>query len=262
MHEVQLNISSAQLRKLHNGHNVQLANSDIGSGDTYMVSKKFNTKVKRAKNNGKGLRISLQDINVGGEGEGEGGDLLKKIGIKKKVIKYGNKYGLPIAKTVAKAVLPAASKAVGDAVAGYTGSPLLGEVAKSLTKQLGNEGIEQIPNGGAMRKFTKGSPEAKAYMASLRAKRSSGGSFRPNGKSGGSFKPNGGSFRPNGGAISSDLIDGHYAVLPNSHMYQGINAKNGNPLLKGLKSTDNLYNDGPRVSLKGGRGLNGKTVVM
>jgi hypothetical protein len=316
LYEVKLNLNNDQLSKLMKSSTVQLSNADIGVGKTFQVAKKVNTKINRAIRNNKGLRITGNELNL--QNEIEGGDLLKKMGIKKGVIKYG----LPIAKTVAKTVLPMASQAIGDAVGAYTGNPLLGQVAKSAVKDLGNKGIEQIPDGGAMKykkllmpvaktvakavlpvasktignavadytgneqlgqlarstvadlgtegikqipsgsgmRFKKGSAEAKAYMASIRAKRStSGGSFRPNGKSGGSFRANGksgGSFRSNGGAMKNDgLLDGHYAVLPNSNMFNGIHSKNGNPILKQMKSTQSLYNEAPRLMAKHGKGL-------
>jgi len=264
--DVKLNISSAQLRKLHNGHKVQLNHSDLGSGQSFNVVKKVNTKIQRAMRQGKGMRIGMEDLNLQDQGEEmmEGGDLLKKIGIKKKVIKYGNKYGLPIARVVAQTALPVASKSLGDAVTGYTGSPLAGEIAKNVSNQLGKQLIDEIPKGGALKKrFVKGSPEAKAFMANLRARKNGGmsmmqegGSFKPNG---GSFRAhgrvNGGSFKPNGGSIRNDLMDGHYEVLPNSDSFNGMVSKNGNPILKTMKSTQSLYNDMPRLKpiTKGGK---------
>ncbi len=94
-------------------------------------------------------------------------------------------------------------------------------------------------------------------MRNTNSMTTNGGSFKPNG---GSFRANGDSFRSNGGAmINEKLLDGHYAVLPNSNIYNGIHTTNGNPILSKMKSTQSLYNDGPRIMK--GRGLNGRTVI-
>ena len=242
-HEIALNISGSQMRKLHNGHKVQLASSDIGSGKTYSVTKKAHTKLQRAKRQGKGVRLSMEDMEM----EMEGGDFLKKIGNRNKVIHYANRYGLPAARIVATAAVPVLSKAAGDAVGAYTGSPIIGSLTSSIMKEAGKEGIKQIPKGGSMKKrFTKGSQEAKDYMASLRA-RKSGGSFKPNGgsfRSGGSFRPNG---KSGGSMMSGQLIDGNYNVLPNSQYFNGVVPVNGNPVLKNMKSTESIYNKAPRM---------------
>lgn len=267
IHEVKLNLSDAQLKKLMRASTVQLSNADIGVGKSFRVAKKVNTKINRAIRQNKGLRISALDLNLNDQQEDleeTGGDILKKLGIKKAVNKTFSeknmkKVALQGSKMVASAVLPAVAETASTAIGAYTGNPLLGMVTKSAINNLGEYGINQIPSGNGMR-FKKGSAEAKAYMASIRAKKS-GGSFRPNGKSGGSFKPNGGSFRTNGGAINEDLLDGHYAVLPNSNMFNGMHSKNGNPILSKMKSTQSLYNEAPRLMPKRGRGLNGKTVM-
>lgn len=260
IHEVKLNLSDAQLKKLMKSSTVQLSNADIGVGKTFRVSKKVNTKINRAIRQNKGLRISALDLNLNDQQEDleeTGGDILKKLGIKKAVNKTFSeknmkKVGLQASKMVASAVLPAVAETASTAIGAYTGNPLLGMATKSAINNLGEYGINQIPSGNGMR-FKKGSAEAKAYMASIRAKKS-GGSFRPNGKSGGSF-------RPNGGAINEDLLDGHYAILPNSNMFNGMHSNNGNPILSKMKSTQSLYNEAPRLMPKRGRGLNGKTVM-
>lgn len=262
IHEVKLNLSDAQLKKLMRMNTVQLSNADIGTGKTFRVSKKVNTKINRAIRQNKGLRISALDLNLNDQEEDleeTGGDILKKLGIKKAVNKTFSeknmkKVGLQGAKMVASAVLPAVSEGVSTAIGAYTGNPLLGMATKSAINNLGEYGINKIPSGNGMR-FKKGSAEAKEFMANLRAKKSSGGSFRANGKS------VGGSFRSNGGAINEDLLDGHYAVLPNSEAFNGIHNKNGNPILSKMKSTQSLYNDAPRLVPKRGKGLNGKTIV-
>jgi hypothetical protein len=257
LHEVKLNLSDAQLKKLMKTNTVQLSNADIGVGKSFQVSKKVNTKINRAIRQNKGLRISGLDLRLNEQDEIEGGDILKKLGIKKAVNKTFTeknmkRIGLQGAKMVAQSALPAVAEAVNAGVSAYAG-PLAGMAAKSAINEFGEMGIRQIPSGNGLR-LKKGSAEAKAYMASIRANKS-GGSFRPNGKSGGSFRPNGGAV------MNESLLDGHYAVLPNSNMFNGINTVNGNPLLKQMKSTQSLYNDAPRIMPKKGRGLNGKVVI-
>lgn len=301
MFEVQLNVSDAQMRKLHNGHKVQLSSEDIGVGQSFMVTKKMNTKIKRAMNNGKGLRVDLNDLGLQ-----MGGAILDDMK------KYSMQYGLPVAKTVAQMLLPVASQAIGDKVTKYTGSDLAGKVASNVTNTLGRTAVQEIPEGRGFKKdlakygktigiatakavlpsaskalgekvtqytgsdlagqltstvtrqvgnqviadasakpattggrirYKKGSAEARAYMASLRA-RKSGGSFRPNGE--------GGSFRPTGGAM---MQHHNIAMMPNSHMFNGVNSQNGNPMLAGMTSHQSLYNDSPRVFAKHGKGL-------
>lgn len=260
IHEVKLNLSDAQLKKLMKSSTVQLSNADIGVGKTFRVAKKVNTKIKRAIRQNKGLRISALDLNLNDQEEDfeeMGGNILKKLGIKKAVNKTFSennikKVGLQASKMIAEKALPVVADMASTAIGAYTGNPLLGMASKSAINNLGQYGIDQIPSGNGMR-LKKGSPEAKAYMASIRAKKS-GGSFRPNGKSGGSF-------RPNGGAINENLLDGHYAVLPNSNMFNAVYTTNGNPILSKMKSTQSLYNEAPRLMPKRGKGLNGKTII-
>ena len=259
IHEVKLNLSDAQLKKLMRMNTVQLSNADIGTGKTFRVTKKVNTKINRAIRQNKGLRISGLDLNLNDQEEIEGGRILKQLGIKKAVNKTFSeknmkKVGLQGAKMVAQTALPVIAEAVNAGVSAY-GGPIAGFVAKSAINEFGEMGIRQIPKGGAMR-LKKGSAEAKEYMASIRAKKSSsGGSFRPNGRSGGSFRANGRSV------INENLLDGHYAVLPNSNMFNGINTVNGNPIISKMKSTQSLYNDAPRIMPKKGRGLSRSLIV-
>ena len=263
LHEVKLNLSDAQLKKLMRMNTVQLSNADIGTGKTFRVIKKVNTKINRAIRQNKGLRISALDLNLNDQEEDldeiEGGRILKQLGIKKAVNKTFSeknmkKLGLQGAKMVAQTALPVIAEAVNAGVSAY-GGPIAGFAAKSAINEFGEMGIRQIPKGGAMR-LKKGSAEAKEYMASIRAKKSSsGGSFRPNGKSGGSFRANGRSV------INENLLDGHYAVLPNSNMFNGIHSQNGNALISKMKSTQSLYNDAPRMMPKKGRGVNRSLIV-
>jgi len=257
LHEVKLNLSDAQLKKLMKTNTVQLSNADIGVGKSFQVSKKVNTKINRAIRNNKGLRISGLDLRLNEQDEIEGGRILKQLGIKKAVNKTFSeknmkKVGLQGAKMVASAVLPVVSEAVNTGLSAYAG-PLAGMAAKTAINEFGEMGLRQIPKGGAMR-LKKGSAEAKEYMASIRAKKS-GGSFRANGKSGGSFRANGRSV------INENLLDGHYAVLPNSNMFNGIHSQNGNALISKMKSTQSLYNDAPRMMPKKGRGVSRSLIV-
>jgi hypothetical protein len=89
-----------------------------------------------------------------------------------------------ILKTGAKIVTPLLAKTAGQAITSYTGNPMLGNIGSQVIQGSLNEATK----GAGLKRGKKaakscsgrpkaGTPEMKAYMASIRAKR--GGSIRP-----------------------------------------------------------------------------------
>ena len=73
MHQVKLNLSEAQLRKLSNRHNIQVRPDQIGFGFPVALSDKNLKKIENSYNKSKGMRLTLDDDEI------EGGNLKQNI---------------------------------------------------------------------------------------------------------------------------------------------------------------------------------------
>jgi hypothetical protein len=171
-------IAPAKLRKALEGSMVRLSNTDL-SGDRVMVVSRVNGKaIKAAQAKGKGLSTSFtsgemtRDLKYHDKMGGSlaGGSLWSWI--KDKAIPWVRKNWniiQPVISHVADAAVPAAASALG--------APQAADAARATLKSLTGVGVAKQSVRG---NFARGSPEAKEYMASLRAKRKVGGSFRIN----------------------------------------------------------------------------------
>lgn len=223
MKQVQLNITTHKMKKLLKGVNVTLSPSDLGTGKTYTVEKKVFTKINRAKRHNKGLRINREMISLEkgeteekeevsedeNEDEKKGGKI--KINFKKLVNKQGVQAleGIKkvVPKSVAKAVVGDAAGMAGMAVGAYMGNP---EMGKSMGKALGKSAVEgfydtDFKDKNALKDFGQNTGESFAQEGLKTALKGQG------------------------------LING---INPRGEFY-----KNGNPNLKGKKSTDTIWND-------------------
>ena len=169
-------IPEKKLRKALAGNAVRLTNAEL-TGDRVMVVHKLNAKaIKAAQLKGKGLTTHFSegeaahdlDYHDRAGGNLNGGSLWSWLkGAAKSVYKWGKENWGTI-----KPVLSAVADTAVPAIATYFGSPQSGPLARGALKELTGVGLK------------KGSPEMKAKMAALRAKRkTSGGSL-----SAGSFR--------------------------------------------------------------------------
>ncbi len=222
MKEVQLNINTHKMKKLLKGVNVTLLHSELGTGKTYTVEKKVFTKINRAIRQNKGLRINREMIGLEigekeetqedseeDEDEMKGGKI--KINLKKLVNNEGVKAleGIKkiVPKSVAKAVVGDAAGMAGLAVGAYLGNA---EAGKNVGKALGKSTVEgfydtDFKDKNALKDFGKNTGESFAKEGLKTALSGKG------------------------------LING---INPRGEFY-----KNGNPNLKGKKSTDTIWND-------------------
>lgn len=161
-------ISPAKLKKALEGSTVRLTNNDL-SGDRVMVVHPMNAqKIKKAQAQKKGISTNFTTGEVMADmeyhdqvGAGMSGGSLWSW-LKRKAY--------PWIKENWNLIKPIVSKAVDAAVpalATYVGQPQLAVPAREALRQV---------SGVGMKKPAKGSPEMKAKMAALRAKK--GGSFR------------------------------------------------------------------------------------
>jgi hypothetical protein len=151
MKEVQLNISTHQMKKLLKGVNVTLSPSSLGNGKTYSVEKKVYTKINRAIRNNKGLRLNKNMLNIDDmiPEEGEMDEEMEVVGgkIKINLKKLVNKQGVQVLegikkvvpKNVAKTALGEAGGLAGTAVGLYLGNP---EMGRNVGKALGRSATE------------------------------------------------------------------------------------------------------------------------
>ena len=150
MKEVQLNISTHQMKKLLKGVSVTLSPSSLGNGKTYSVEKKIYTKINRAIRNNKGLRLNKNMLNIDDmtPEEGEMDEEMEVVGgkIKINLKKLANRQGVQVLegikkvvpKNVAKTALGEAGGVIGLAAGTYMGNPEMGRnVGKALGKSAG-----------------------------------------------------------------------------------------------------------------------------
>ncbi len=215
MKEIQLNISTHKMKKLLKGVNVTLTPSELGNGKSYNVEKKVFTKINRAIRNNKGLRVNRTMLNLEDNDIEEGEineDELKggKINLKKLVNKDGVKVleGIKkvIPKKVAKTALGEAGGMAGLAVGAYLGNA---EMGKSVGKALGTSAVDGF------------------YDTDFRDKNA----LKDFGQSTGQ------SFAKDG---LKTAMSGRGLI--NSINPRGDHYLNGNPNLKGKKSTDTIWN--------------------
>jgi len=160
-------ITPTKLRKALDGNAVRLSNAEL-TGDRVMVVSKLNAKaIKKAQKSGKGLTTHFTAGEMARDlehhdrmgGSLSGGSLWSWI--KDKAVPWVRKIWSviqPLVSRVADVAIPAAATALG--------APQGAIPARAALKQLVGIGLK------------KGSPEMKAKMAALRAKRKAGGSFR------------------------------------------------------------------------------------
>ena len=166
---VALSISNAQHKKLMSGKGIQIPHHQLISGQgehqIELDDKKLERKIHKNVAMGKGVRIH----------GGSFGSFISSIGHAFKPVASIAQKAAPVLQsigtTAAKVALPVAGKYLGAAAGDLVGAPGVGA---ELGKQLGQEGANAIPKGSGF-KFKKGSAEAKAHMAALRAKRGSKG---------------------------------------------------------------------------------------
>jgi hypothetical protein len=219
MKEVQLNISTHQMKKLLKGVNVSLSPSSLGNGKTYVVEKKVFTKINRAIRNNKGLRLNKDMLNIDDMSPEEGqmddemeivGGKLKKINLKKLINKQGVQVlqGVKkvVPKNVAKTALGEVGGVAGLAIGTYMGNPELG---RNVGKSLGKSAVEGF------------------YDTDFRDKNA----LKDFGRNTGQEFAKEGLKSALGG---KGLVNG---INP-----QGMHYTNGNPNLKGKKSTDTIWN--------------------
>ena len=89
--QLKLNLSDAQLHKLHKGETVQIKNNQIGTGREFKLHPENAKKVVKALKNGTGVRLSVSEAEISGSGVfGKKADKwMEKKGIKKTVYKLG-----------------------------------------------------------------------------------------------------------------------------------------------------------------------------
>lgn len=167
--KVSLDITPAQLRKAAAGKQITLSASQLrGGSTTFHVHPENALKIAKAKKAGRGTRVWIapgainHDLDVM-----QGGSVWSWLkGAAKSVYKFAkDNYDVikPVLSRVADAAVPALATAIGQ--------PALAIPARQALKSVSGVGLK---TGG---KLGKGTPEAKAHMAALRA-RKSGGSFR------------------------------------------------------------------------------------
>ncbi len=215
MKEIQLNISTHKMKKLLKGVNITLTHNELGSGKTYSVDKKVYTRINRAIRNNKGLRINRDMLNLGEHDIEYGSEVEEieggKINFKKLVNNEGVKALEGIKKVVPKNV---AKQVVGDAggMAGMAIGTALGgnpEMGKSVGKALGRSAVEGF------------------YQTDFRDKDA---------------------LKDFGESTGKDFAkEGIKTAMTGKGLVNGINPRgeryiNGNPNLKGKKSTDTIWN--------------------
>ena len=134
-------LSSAQLSASHGKHHVEIK-----------MTKKNHNKLLRNVSMHKGFRFTKANIL---EGSGIFGKIFKGV---------------------AKAVAPTILDTVGDA----TGTRGLTNAIKPSADGLIDLGVKSVTGEGVKSRFVKGSPEAKAFMASIRKKKSGSGMVKSN----------------------------------------------------------------------------------
>ena len=223
--EIQLNISKHKLKKIMKGTNVTLTHSELGHGKTYHVEKKIYTKINRAIRNNKGLRINRDMLDLESMEHSESDDELNlekfndnedieggkiKINLKKLVNKQGVQAleGIKkvVPKSVAKTALGEAGSAVGLVAGAYLGNP---EAGKAVGQALGKSAAEgfyetDFRDKNALKDLGQNTGQAFAKEGLKTALKGQG------------------------------LVNG---LNPRGEMYI-----NGNPNLKGKKSTDTIWN--------------------
>ncbi len=215
MKEIQLNISTHKMKKLLKGVNVTLTPSELGNGKSYNVEKKVFTKINRAIRNNKGLRVNRTMLNLEDNDIEEGEineDELKggKINLKKLVNKQGVQVleGIKkvVPKKVAKSAVGEAAGMAGLAVGAYLGNA---EMGRNVGKALGTSAVDGF------------------YDTDFRDKNA----LKDFGQSTGQ------SFAKDG---LKTAMSGRGLI--NSINPRGDHYLNGNPNLKGKKSTDTIWN--------------------
>lgn len=219
MKEVQLNITTHKMKKLLKGLNVTLTPSELGTGKTYNVEKKVFTKINRAKRQNKGLRINREMISLETPVLEEGvlddmDDAIEGGKIKLNIKKIVNKQGVQllegvkkvVPKSVAKTALGEAGGVVGLAAGAYLGNP---EMGRNVGKALGKSAAEgfydtDFRDKDALKDFGQSTGENFAKEGLKTAMTGKG------------------------------LVN---SINPRGEFY-----KNGNPNLKGKKSTDTIWN--------------------
>ena len=163
--QVSLNITPEQMRKAVQGKQITLSASQLSGGSMRTFLHPANVeKLAKAKRANRGARIYICDGAIRHDLERmQGGSIWGSIW---KGIKSGFKAlkdsGIA-SQLVDMAVAP---------ISAYTGQPAAVSTGRQLLKNLSGIGMGK-------KKLTKGSAEAKAHMAAIRARRS-GGSFRLN----------------------------------------------------------------------------------
>lgn len=160
-----LSISEAQARNAAKGKAINLSKGQLSGGSVSLWMHPENArKIELARRQGRGTRINIaqgeidHDLNQGGSFW----SLLKKAGkTVGKFVKENWDQIRPLASQIVDAAVPA--------MAAYAGQPQLAAPARGALKTLTGVGVSG-------KRYAKGTPEAKAHMAALRARR--GGTFR------------------------------------------------------------------------------------
>ena len=89
---LKLNLSDAQLHKLHKGETVQIKNNQMGTGREFKLHPENAKKIVKALKNGTGVRLSVSEAEISGSGVfGKKADKwMKKKGIKKTMYDIGS----------------------------------------------------------------------------------------------------------------------------------------------------------------------------
>lgn len=166
--QIKLSVPLAKARKLAAGKAVNLTAAEVrGTEDTLFVHPANFEKLSKAKRAGRGTRLTMASGEIMHDLEQlQGGSFWSWLkGAAKTVGRFAKQnYDVikPVLSRVADSAVPALATAFGQ--------PELAAPARGALKQLTGVGVTHG-------KLVKGSAEAKAHMAAIRAKRT-GGSFR------------------------------------------------------------------------------------
>lgn len=164
MHLIDVSIPQAKLKKLAEGKTVTIKCHELnGTTQKLHVHPETYKKILKARKNNKGIRLTISKPEIMHDIDTlQGGSIWSSIW-----------------DVVKKNVLPVLADAGFGALGSYAGQPELAAAARGGFKNLTGIGMKKRTG-----RLVKGSQEAKDYMASIRAKKSStkknmnGGSFK------------------------------------------------------------------------------------
>lgn len=217
--QVYLKIPQHKLNKLLEGQTIQLASHELGDeeddeyGD-FDVEKSLHTKIRKARQTGKGVRIQGGKLTLKKFGSfiADGAQTVKKIIPKKVAADLAGKAGM---------------------MAGAYGASMVGmnpEMGSMIGQQIGKSTV----NAGYSANFNDKNGLQK-FGTTL----------------GTDLAVNGLNSAIQYGTSSGGSLD--HVVLHNSRGIQGRVYKNGNPLLKNIRSNDSIYNQGQSVKTTRGK---------